>query len=400
VGNPHLAGIATWLGSPAAACALSYAAIFLVLGLELPYLPVWLDGRGFSAVEIGLIIGGPLWVRIVAGPLIGVAADRFAANRALIIVLALVATAAALALGGVRDLVLVMALVAVVLVASQSSLPLIDMLAIETARRDRRDYGRMRLWGSVAFIVANLAGGAAIARAGSEAVIWLIAGASALAALAALRLPRRDAQNAVVTTAASPKPGLDRGAVVGLLTDRRFLLLIVAAGAVQASHAVYYGFSVLAWQRLGWSSGWIGVLWATGVAAEIVLFSVSGRVVAAVGAGRLLALGALGGVLRWTAMAAEPGPWPTALLQLLHAVSFGATYLATVHLIQAIAPPGRGATAQALNSALGSGLAMALALIGAGLMYRTHGAGAYLAMAALAGVGLLAAVGLGRRWGR
>ncbi len=368
---------------------MTYGAVFLILGIELPYLSAWLNGRGFSSIEIGLIIGTPLWLRIILGPMIGIAADRYAANRLLVVALASAAAIGAFWLAHTDQITLVLILVALVLVASQSTLPLVDTLAIETSHRDRTDYGRMRLWGSISFIVANLAGGWAIGWIGSEVVVWMIGAAAAIAAATALRLPNRE-QRASGTGTTRAK--LDGNVVRVLLSDRRFQLLIVAAGTVQASHAVYYAFSVLAWHQHGWSSELIGLLWGLGVAAEIILFSMSGRLIALIGANRMLAIGAIGGLVRWLGMAAEPGLATTVALQSMHALSFGATYLATVHVIHAIAPTGRGASAQALNSAIGSGLAMAIALIAAGAIFRAYGTAAYLAMAALAAVGLIAAL--------
>lgn len=387
--------------SPALGCALNYFAVFLMLGIQLPYLPVWLDGRGFSSVEIGLICGAPLWVRIVAGPIVGMFADRHQAHRGIVVALMALAAASAALLIGASGFWWVMALVTLLLVASQAGLPLVDVLAMDTARSHQRDYGRMRLWGSLAFVAANLIGGALLASAGSEAVILLLLSAAVLTTIAATRLPSRvSPQNQTgeptATSAIQIHSSLFSRDIRAMLVGRQFLLLIVAAGTVQASHAVYYAFSVLHWQALGWSSGWIGVLWALGVIAEIALFAVSRQVMAWAGAGLLLAIGAVAAIVRWTTMALEPGVALTVALQVMHALSFGATHLATMHLIQRIAPAGRAATAQALNAALGGGLAMALALLLAGVAYKAAGAQAYLVMAALAAVGLTAALRLSR----
>lgn len=111
-----------WLGSSTAGCAMTYGAVFLILGIELPYLSAWLNGRGFSSIEIGLIIGTPLWLRIILGPMIGIAADRYAANRLLVVALASAAAIGAFWLAHTDQITLVLILVALVLVASQSTL--------------------------------------------------------------------------------------------------------------------------------------------------------------------------------------------------------------------------------------------------------------------------------------
>ena len=68
--------------------ALFYTALFMVLGIKLPYLPVWLDWRGLTKAEIAAITAAPMFLRIFAGPLIAYAIDRWGRRRLAGIVLA------------------------------------------------------------------------------------------------------------------------------------------------------------------------------------------------------------------------------------------------------------------------------------------------------------------------
>ena len=115
--------------------------------------------------------------------------------------------------------------------------------------------------------------------------------------------------------------------------------------SLQASHAVYYGFSALQWHGAGLDGTAIAALWALGVLAEIVLFAVSGRLpflqpIA------LLMIGAVGGAVRLTAMAFNPPDAALPFLQLLHAASYGATHLGALGFVARHAPHGQSATAQ------------------------------------------------------
>ena len=106
-----------------------------------------------------------------------------------------------------------------------------------------------------------------------RALIWLMVGAMALATGAALALVPLGAD------AAGDVPA--RASARELLRDPAFLATIAAASLVQASHAVYYGFSTLDWQATGYDGGVIGALWALGVMSEIALFALSARLPAA-----------------------------------------------------------------------------------------------------------------------
>jgi PPP family 3-phenylpropionic acid transporter len=180
-----------------------------------------------------------------------------------------------------------------------------------------------------------------------------------------------------------------------LLRNPAFLAVVGAAALVQGGHALYYGFSTLEWRAAGISGPVIGVLWALGVLAEIVLFALSGRLPAALPSTALLAIGAGGAVLRWTAMAFDPPVAALPVLQLLHAASFGATHLGTMGFLARAVPRGFAATAQgAVGTA--SGIVMALATALSGVLYAGAGSLAYLAMAAMALAGLGLALLAGR----
>jgi PPP family 3-phenylpropionic acid transporter len=165
-----------------------------------------------------------------------------------------------------------------------------------------------------------------------------------------------------------------------LLRDPSFIAVLAAASLIQASHAVYYGFSTLEWRAAGLDGTTIAALWGLGVIAEIVLFAVSGRLPPFFQPGVLLIIGALGAALRWSAMALDPSAAWLPVLQLLHALSFGATHLGALTFLARTTPPGQGATAQGyLAIAMGAAMAGAMGL--SGVLYEAFGSLAYAAMA-------------------
>jgi PPP family 3-phenylpropionic acid transporter len=189
-----------------------------------------------------------------------------------------------------------------------------------------------------------------------------------------------------------PAGGLpNRASAAHLLRNPAFLLAIAAASLVQASHAVYYGFSTLDWQALGYDGGVIGALWALGVLAEIALFALSVRLPSTITPLALLLVGAAVAAVRWSVMATAPPAILLPVLQCLHAFSFGTTHLGALAFVSRMAPPGAAATAQGYFAvALGATMAVATAL--AGVLYGRFGSGAYAAMAVLAVAGGLCAL--------
>jgi PPP family 3-phenylpropionic acid transporter len=220
-----------------------------------------------------------------------------------------------------------------------------------------------------------LLGGRVLAGRSSEWVLYLLLGMAALTAASCAAMPR-----------GTPLPSRPRAAWRVLLT-RRHLVFLTAAMLVQSSHAVYYGFGTLYWQRLGFGDGTIAVLWAEGAVAEVVLFLVGGRYVRRWGPGALLALGGAGGLVRWT-LTAWVGSLPALLLiQPLHALTFAAAHLGAMHYLGAAVPQGQAGTAQSLYSAVVGGIGMGVASLLAGALYGAWGGNAYLGMAAMAAAG-------------
>lgn len=358
-----------------------YAAIFLAGGIQLPFWPVWLAARHLTAAEIGVLMAAGQWAKVAANPFIGMVADRSADRRRVMAALGLACVLGYLLCLPERGVPALIMLTAASAACSAALLPLGDTLALAVSTSEGLDYGRMRLWGTIAFIAATLLGGRILGGRSPEIILHLVLAATALTAAACFFLPRVTAQR---------RPQRWWAAGRRLLT-RRHLLFLGAATLVQASHSVYYVFGTLHWQGLGFSSETIAWLWAEGALAEIVLFFWGAPLVRRLGPTRLIALGGLAGGLRWTATAVTGALPVLAAVQLLHAFTFGAAHLGAMHYLSRSLPPEHAATGQALYAASVSGLGFGLVTVAAGALYAAVGGGAYVAMAAIALAGALAA---------
>ena len=358
--------------------AAMYAAYFIVAGIQMPFLPVWLKAKGLDPGTIGLVLAMPLMLRMLAIPWVTRQADRRDALRAAII-LASCLTVAGYALVGLAEgataILLAYALVSLVFTPI---MPLAETYAFKGLMVRGRAYGPVRLWGSATFILGNFIAGFAADVIPARHLIWLIVGSSVLAALTTWGLVPLSTP---ASSASEPPPERK-----SLLRDPAFLAVLAAASLIQASHAVFYGFSAVDWRAAGLEGATIAALWGLGVIAEIVLFAYSGRLPAFFQPIVLLMVGAAGAALRWAGMALDPPvavlPW----LQLLHALSFGATHLGALTYLARNTPAGQSATAQGyLAIALGAAMAAAMGL--SGVLYAAFGNLAYAAMALAAVAG-------------
>ncbi|MGE5269632.1 MAG: MFS transporter [Thiohalocapsa sp.] len=371
-------------GAIAVRLGLFYAASFLVVGIQLPFWPVWLAGRGLDVQEIAAIFAAGIWAKIVATPLVGALADRLGSGRAVMVALAMLSLAAYAALWPLAGFWAILVVNLIAGAAQSALMPLGDSVTLGAVREYRLDYGRVRLWGSASFVLAAIGSGAIVSgggssRSGAEAVLVLVVAASAALLLACIAVP----EGGTAVAARS------RWSVLGrLAADRRFWLFVVSAAALQASHQLYYGFGTLYWRRLGFSDAVIGLLWAEGVIGEIVLFWYGQRLAARLGPLGLMAAGGVAGIVRWSLIGVVPGVAAAAALQVLHAGTFGASHLGAMYFIARNVPPGAAASAQSLYAALSAGLGSGIVMLAAGALYAAYGGLAYPFMAILSAAGL------------
>jgi MFS transporter, PPP family, 3-phenylpropionic acid transporter len=364
--------------------ALFYGAAFAAVGVQLPFWPVWLAAQGLSAAEIGLVLAAAFWPRVVTNLLIAYQADRLGRRKPLMVGLA-AATVLGIALFALAAELWTFLVLSALSGACWAAIgPLGEALALQELARRGISYGRVRLWGSLTFVLAAAGTGHLVERSGAGLVLGLLLGGVALTLVACLLLPE--------------SPSADGGAeppqLAALLRLPGFWRFVFAAGLIQVSHALYYGFASLHWRTAGHSGTVVGLLWAEGVVAEILLLAGASALFRWLEPHRLLAFAGALTVVRWSVTALGSDLALLVPAQLLHGASFGATYLATMHYLRDHTPPALQASAQALNASIGFALLFGLVTPVAGWLYAAAGGSAFWAMAALALTGTAIAVTL------
>ncbi len=366
----------TILPSPALLMSGFFAASFFVNGIVLPFFPVVLTDKGLSGDEVAMVLAIPYLARILSMPIITGLADRVRDRRVVVIGLAGSILAAVIAFGVVTAHWAVIAAATLMLVLSFCTGPLSDAIALSVERRGQGDYGRMRLWGSVSFIVANLIGGVALQHGGTSLIYALMVAGFAVSLLSSFMIPP-----------AGPIPASMKAASLVIVRKRAFLMVLAAAGCIQASHAALYGFASLTWQARGYDDATIGVLWAIGVIAEIVLFALAWRIPQRIDPRTLIAICGAIGVVRWMLFAGDFGPVMAVVVQVMHAGSFATGHIGIMRYIRESVPDERSASAQG-TYVICVGLAMAAATAISGRLWTLVGDDCFMAMSVFSAVGL------------
>lgn len=381
--------------TPAIRLALQYVLLFGATGVSLPFAGLWLSSRDLSGAEIGALLAAPMLGRLVTGPATAVWADGFRSRRTPIALFGWIAAVGYGGAGLAGDPWLRALCWFVAASAAAALIPLTDVLNLRVARRTGHSFAFPRGCGSAAFVCANIAMGALLTRASADVVIlWVVAASAAIGVYALRGLPDE------AVNAAGPSDGMARFRGLGrLVRDRTFMTALFAIGAVQAAHAFYYGFSAIAWRAQGLDERMTGLLWAFSVIVEIgfMWWIEPWRKRRGIGAWAVLMVGVVAAVVRWSLMALAPPLWALWPLQTLHALTFAATYLAGVEIIEKLTPDDSHTAGQTLNSMLAAGVLIGVATLASGPLYDAVGVGGYLAMAGMAAAGGGLALSLRRR---
>lgn len=397
-----------------------YGALFLILGVHLPYFPVWLDVRGLTAEQIAIVTAAPLFLRVFITPTVAVIADRSGRHKALINALAWLALALAVLLSQAYGFWTILLFGVPLAIAYSTIIPLTETIAVAGVRVHALDYGRMRLWGSITFVLAGFVGGWLIDSVGGGVVVGCIIAGTLATALFGLRLPERavsvkstsgggdigpaNAADLLVSGHVESGSGEHRAKRPGVANARRlvgspvFVAFLIAVGAAQGAHGMFYTFGALAWHAQGITTAWIGTLWAIAIAGEVALFAYSGAIIRRFGPVRLMTVATAAAVARWALMSLSPPLAALVPLQTLHTLTYGGSHLAAMHFISRAVPEAAQGTAQALYATVASGVLMGCATLASGWLYARVGGQGYLAMAALAGVGFACALFVRARW--
>jgi len=368
--------------------SLFYIFFFINAGIYMPFWPVWLESRGMDPVDIGLLFAVGRFARVISSPLIAYGADRMGTRRGPLLVLSGSTTVIFLLYILCDSVWQYAAVAAAVGLAWGTVMPLGDSLAIVNTQTRKIDYGRVRLWGSVSFILAAFAGGKMLEFGPESLIFWVLIASFAALFVVCTVLP---------DTRVEAEP-IHMSGVWRLFAHPLFALFMLCSALLQTSHLVVYNYGTLHWRAAGVDDGMIGLLWATGVVAEVILFAVGARFVNRMGPGRLFAIAAVAGVLRWTILAFSTTLPVLFVVQTLHAFTFGAAHLAAMAFIANAIPARLSATAQSLHGSVALSVAAGVSAPFLGYLYEDYGGGAFHAMTVFSLAGGACALILMRRW--
>jgi PPP family 3-phenylpropionic acid transporter len=353
-----------------------YVFYFALLGSTAPFLPLYFSHLGFSSARIGELVAIPMLMRCVAPNLWGWLGD-YTGRRLLIVRFGAICTFAAFSLILIGKsyawLAIVMALHAFFW---HAILPQFEVITLAHLHGQTSRYSQIRLWGSIGFILAVVGLGKLFEWFSLDlfpmALLVIIFGI----VVSSWWVP--DARPVLARARA------DSGGFLRQLTRPGVLAFYASVGLMQVSHGPYYTFLTLHLEQLGYDRGVIGLLWAVGVVAEVLMFMAMSRILQRFSVRQVLLASFMLAALRWLLLGSFAEHLAVLLIaQVLHAATFGSFHAAAIHFVQRSFEPQQQGQGQALYAAL-AGTGGAVGALYAGYTWNILGASGTFIIASLA----------------
>ena len=340
-----------------------YAAYFAAMGLILPFFPVYLTSLGYDIAKVGVMTGLLAAAKVIAPPCSGYWLDKKQMPEGRFIVLASCSAAICVGLFNVSsESTFVFSCVVLFFgMLWAAVLPLTDGLSIHVSEIALADYGRLRVWGSIGFVLTSLLGGMLFDVLEIAWFPWLLVFLMLIMALAGVGFPT------LLHDSDKIKPTVTNQFTASLL------LLFAISFLVQCSHGAYYGFFSLYLLDIGYQGWQVGLFWVLGTFAEIILLWFWAKPIQAMSFRRVVQVCLLLSIIRWFGTGFSHIWWWMLLLQLLHAATFAAFHVIAVAWVKRLSPNQSQAVAQGWYASTGYGLGSTVGIIGCGMIVQWYG---------------------------
>ena len=374
-----------------------YGLFFLSIGSVMPFAALWFDTLNLSPTVSGSIFAAPSVAIVLFSVIIGRWADRLSDWRSAIIVcnwIVLGVFSWFLFRVNSWDVLIIWTLAGFF---THASGPIMDAAALNLTEKRGGDYGRIRAFGSIGFIVGVLVAGAFYQHVGVQWFVAVLLLTTVGRIIAAHGLPyfrELNLQTAAPSSTSTVKNATPESPVsnvvkrqgIGFLRHPGIVLVILGASLINASPGFYNVFAVLHWTTLGISTTMASVLWAVAVFVEVALMWSFRSVAQRFSARKCLLFASAVCVARWLLSGLNLGLAQLFILQSLHSITFGLSFLASVSFIARRVSEENAAQAQSVASVTVT-LFMAVAMWLSGWLYEQVGGLSYWAMAVMAGLG-------------
>lgn len=354
-----------------------YLVYFVSVGTLVPYWSLYLKSQGFSVADIGELMAILVGTKIFAPYMWGWLADHTGKRMVIVRAASLLSVVAFVAIFIRQDFWWLAAVMFLFSFFWNANLPQFEAVTLEYLGGKSHTYTKIRLWGSLGFVFAVLILGSVLEIYGAEILPGIVAVILLSVWLCSL----------IVSDKGRVAHDEPLASIKSVMTQPVVVAVFVVCFLIQASHGPYYTLYTVYLEDHGYARSYIGLLWALGVIAEIMVFLVVHRWLIKYGPRRLLILTLVLTTIRWVLIGTMVENHAVILLaQFFHAASFGLYHAVAIQLIYYFFPKRLQGRGQALYSSLSFGAGGAVGALFSGYLWDFAGSTATFLLAAILSV--------------
>ena len=344
-----------------------YFFYYFFVGLFVPYWGIYLKSLSFSALQIGTLLSLFQISRIFAPNLFGWLADKSGERAKWVKITSFCGVLGFLGIFWANTFYSIFFVMMAMSIFTSSTLPLAESLTLShlEANKANSDYSRIRLWGSLGFIVASLVLGFFIDNTGAKSLIYGLLVAQIIIFLLSFVIPDK-----VIKL----KEGKKRS-IWGVLKRTEVIILLTGCALMVSSHGLLYNFYSIFLQEQGYSNIIIGILWSIGVIFEILIFIMMPMILKQLTLKSVLLISLLFAVIRFFLIGNFVDSLSILILaQIMHAATFGSFHVASIQLISNFFNNEHQARGQSLYNSITYGVGGTIGGLGGGYLIDYWGA--------------------------
>jgi len=234
----------------------------------------------------------------------------------------------------------------------------LEAFSMDVLGKEKKSYGRLRMWGSISFILVVISLGKIIDLFSVSLILVLILAGSLVQASISFKIPDMKIAKKDLLSPATKS-----------LFNIRVISFLFCAFLMLVSHGAYYGFFSIHLENLGYSNTFIGIAWALASTAEILVMIKSNGIFRTFSPEKVLIFSFIAAALRWFILFFATSETIILISQLLHAVTYGTFHMASILYIDLLSPDKNKTLGQAVNNAATYGLGLMVGFFLSGYLY-------------------------------
>ena len=341
-----------------------YFFYYFFVGSFVPYWGIYLQSENFSPSSIGILLSLFQISRIVAPNFWGWLADHTGHRVKWIKLTSFLGLIGFIGVFWAKGFFWIFLVMLALSLFTSSTLPLAESLTLAHLATTDGHYSRIRLWGSIGFIVASLFLGYLIDLQGINILLWVLLIAQAIIFFLSNTIPEtQDIQHKTNDLS-----------IWKIIKTPSVIALLLGCTLMVSAHGVLYNFYSIYLKDHGYSSGTIGWLWAVGVICEILIFMAMPKILRRYSLKAILLMSLFLGVIRFILIGASPDHlYLLFIAQIFHAATFGSFHAASIEVI-AYYFKGRNQTrGQAIYNSVAYGIGGTIGGLGGGYLIQYLG---------------------------